>query len=413
MTEQTEKAGKNLADVQDMNRALVLRTIWESGTISRADIAKQTGLQQTTVTNIVGTLLSSEIVQETSLIKGARGRRSIGLSLSRDRYGLIAMRLTRHFILAGVYDMEGRRLYEAKVSIAPQEGASAALAIMKRTIADILSRHTGREILGIGIGTPGPFLRKDGRLAQIADFPGWENVSFKEELEPAFDLKVLQEFDAYADAMAEWWYGMDSRTQGETLLSVSMEQGIGAGLVIDGQIYHGEQGLAGSIGHISIDHNGPLCTCGNRGCLRNYCMTKAVLGKAEAALAAGEASSLGHGKPLTLDALIAAAVAGDPFAREQIVQAATYMGYGLINVIHTVNPTRIVLSAEFRAAGDLYLGAIDRVLRERLLPSVYRSVQVRFTHIQEDPVLMGMAYLLINWVLNNPSLLIEDTLRRT
>jgi predicted NBD/HSP70 family sugar kinase len=397
------KTGKNLGDLQAMNRALVLQTL-RGKMCSRSDIAKSTGLQQATITNIINDMIESGIVKETGLIKGLRGRRSIGLIINSEQYRVIGMRLTRKFVLAGLYDIAGTEYQLEKSPIDVKEGVQGAILRMHSTIQTLIERAGGREVLGIGIGLPGPFLKQDGKIAVMAEFPGWEGVSLQEDLENAFHIPVYQEHDAYASALAEWWFG-GHRQDARFLLSVSMEQGLGAGLIAEGKLYYGSQGVAGEIGHLSIDYDGLPCTCGNRGCLRNYCTTRALLALIKSQLPQHPDSLLAQSDPDALDLpqIIQAVKAGDAFAQERLRQAARYLGYGIVNTIYAYNPDLIILSEEFSAAGSFYLDAVYEAVQERVLPDLRKNLRIVFSQIKGDSVLMGTVALVIDWLFQNPS----------
>ena len=187
-------------------------------------------------------------------------------------------------------------------------------------------------------------------------------------------------------------------------LSVRMEQGLGAGVVQDGAIFSGAQGIAGNIGHMSIDYKGIPCECGSRGCLRNYCTANAVLSDISSALKEPGASSILSGtRSLTLDAVIQAANTGDVLAREALIRSARYLGYGLVNTIYAYNPDIIVLSEEFSAAGEWYLDEIRSVFTERLRPAIAKKIHLQFSSLVGDVVLTGATTLVIDRILQSPS----------
>lgn len=400
------KQGKNLTDVQEINRSLVLNTLRENPNCSRSYIAQITGLRQGTITKIVNNFIEWGIIVETNLLRNARGRRSIGLQLNSDRYRVICLRLQRTNILAGMYDISGKEYDTVYEKLNISEGVESAIAVMIRTIQQLKSKAEGTHILGIGIGLPGPYLRDEGIITVMADFPGWEGHAIKTQLEQEFGQIIFTEHDAHANGLAEWWFGRQ-RQQEHVLLSVSMEEGLGAGLILDGKVFYGEQGVAGEIGHISIDNNGIPCPCGSRGCLRNYCSDTAVVRQAMARKNDHPESVLYQAETLRLSQIIEAAIAGDEFAESLIVNAGTYLGFGLISVIYMYNPGIIVLSRQFAAAGDLFLEPVRRVLKERLPASLADRIRVTFSNITSDPVLMGMVALITDTAFMNPSSIIE------
>lgn len=397
-----DKQGKNLSDVQEINRSLVLNTLRENPNCSRSDIARSTGLRQATITKIINDFIEWGIVVETKLIKNERGRRSIGLELNSGHYRIICLRLLRTRIKVGLFDISGREYLSMEEAINISEGSEKAMETMIRVIRQLMDSASGYALLGIGVGLPGPYLRKEGILTMMADFPGWEDHDIQACLEREFGKIVHIMHDALANALAEWWFG-GQRFEETALLSISMEEGLGAGLIVDGKIYYGTQGVAGEIGHISIDYNGIPCPCGSRGCLRNYCSDTAVVKKALFERAKHPDSVLNLLEAVTLSAIIEAALKGDDFARRLIQNAGTYLGYGLVTTIYTYNPDIIILSRQFYEAGSLFLDAVRQVLDTRLLPSVSRSVRVVFSKIAKDPVLMGMVALVTDSVFMNPT----------
>ncbi len=403
MQDEPKRFGVNMLDVQEINRALTLKVLHEKGECSRTEIAKATGLRQTTITNIVNDLIGCGIVVETSLLRGERGRRSIGLRLNQSGYRIIGMRLVRHQIRAGLFDLTSTQHEYLEERISAEEGVAAAIGRMKHMIWQLMDAAGDAKILGIGIGVPGPYLRADERIAFMADFPGWESFSIKEELSRTFGLSVYIEQDFHAGALAEWWFG-GQRGDAHTLLAVRMEQGLGAGLIQDGVLYYGSQGIAGNIGHLTIDYQGLPCECGSRGCLRNYCTGKALVKEVKAALEREDTKTTLRGlQPLAVRDILEAAVSGDAFAAEAVRRCARFLGYGLISVVYAYNPDLIILSEEFAPAGGLFLKEVRAVFAERLQPAISGHIRIAFTRLPRDPVIMGTVAAIINWVMKNPS----------
>lgn len=400
------KQGKNLSDVQEINRSLVLNTLRENPNCSRSFIAQSTGLRQATITKIVNDFIDWGIVVETALLRNARGRRSIGLQLNSNLYRVICLRLQRTNILAGLYDISGREYRTVRECLDPSQGVEAAVNTMIQVIHQLKRETEDVYLLGIGVGLPGPYLKEEGVITVMADFPGWEDHAIQTRLEQEFGKIVFTEHDAHANGLAEWWFGKQRQNE-HVLLSLSMEEGLGAGLVVDGKIYYGKQGVAGEIGHISIDYNGIPCPCGSRGCLRNYCSDTAVVRQALAKRAFYPHSRLNGIENLQLSQIIDAALAGDEFAAALVRDAATHLGYGLVSVIYMYNPGLIILSQQFSAAGSMFLDAVQQVLDSRLPPAISGAVRIAFSRITKDPVLMGIVALITDSAFMNPSSIIE------
>jgi predicted NBD/HSP70 family sugar kinase len=398
----SKKLGKNLSDVQEINRALVLNCIRAAPNCSRSQIAKNTGLRQTTITKIVNDLIEAGVVLENSLLKNEKGRRSIGLTLNAARYRIIGVRLTRSHILVGLFDITGIQYRLIKKDIHIACGVDDVIKKMSAAIRKMMDYTAGEHILGIGVGLPGLFLKDDEIMVVMADFPGWEGCSIRKALESKFGGIVYTEHDAYAASLAEWWFGK-KREYSSVLLSISMEEGLGAGMVTQGKIFYGSQGIAGEIGHVSINYDGLPCACGNRGCLRNYCTEAAVLERAKADIADFPKTKLKQYGPLSFKNIIRGALEEDPFAVKLIREAGTFLGYGLMNAIYAYNPDTIVLSRQFSAAGELYLNAVRQVLKERLPPVIFTRLKVEFSNLTQDPVLMGVVSLVTDSIFMSPS----------
>ena len=269
------KQGINLEDVQDLNRALVIRLLRKLRLCSRADLAKQSGLKQSTITNIINDFIGWNLVTERGIIDGEKGRRSIGISLNADLFKVIAVRLARKYFSVGIFDLWGSGEIVLQESLEVFEGSTKAVRRIVDAVTALIASSVEDRILGIGVAIPGPFFRTEGKIALMTEFPGWERIALEDELRSAFQIPVYLEHDANAAALAEWWLGAHSRETG-TMVYVAAGQGIGAGIVIDGRLFRGTLGIAGEMGHMSIEFDGPKCECGNNGCLEHYCSTIAL-----------------------------------------------------------------------------------------------------------------------------------------
>jgi predicted NBD/HSP70 family sugar kinase len=179
-----------------------------------------------------------------------------------------------------------------------------------------------------------------------------------------------------------------------------------------GKLYYGTQGIAGEIGHISIDYNGISCDCGNRGCLRNYCTEAAVIRRAHESIGSHPESRLNGLFQIHLTEIIDLAIDGDAFSIELIQEAGTFLGIGLINTIYAYNPDRIVLSRQFSKAGNIFLDAAKHVLQTRMLPAISKNVSVTFSTIDKDPVLIGAVALVTDLIFKNPSVFMKLSRRQ-
>ena len=258
---QTQK-GISLKDVQAFNRSAILKVIHERGVCSRAEISLETGLNQATVTRAMASLIEDEIVEEVSLIKGARGRRSIGLSFDTHRYRVITVRLQRLSFSVALFDLRGNTLEMIEKALPEQQTPKQTFGEIVTTIDTYLAR-AGEDMIGIGVALPGPFLEKDERIVLMTESPDWQYFDLVRKLrENYLGISIFSNHDANAAALTVWReQGVDASA--EVMLYIAAGQGVGSGIVINGRVFKGSLGIAGEVGHTSINIDGPRCKCGN------------------------------------------------------------------------------------------------------------------------------------------------------
>jgi N-acetylglucosamine repressor len=389
------KKGKNLEDIQQMNRALIISLLRKKEVISRADLAKATGLQQATITNIIKDLLEYGLVVETGIIDGEKGRRSIGLALNVDKYRVISVRLARKYFTIGLFDFAGNQYELISEHIDILSGPRNVLDRMFQSISNIMGTGEYGKVLGIGVAIPGPFFRSEGKIGLITEFPGWENISIKEELTSKFGLPTYVEHDANVGALAEWWVGSSFMDSG-TMVYVAAGQGIGAGIINDGKLFTGALGVAGEIGHMSIFLDGPKCECNNRGCLELYCSTIALTKGIRKELDKYPHSVLDQ--DCTLSQIFEALESGDELATKVFQKTARYLGLGLVNIIYAYNPHVIIIGDELAEAGQRLVEIIRDIIKDHTLPSIYENLTIKLSSFKTDPVLIGAGSLVFDHI---------------
>ncbi len=395
-----KKRGFNLEDVQELNRALVIRLLRKLRVCSRAELAHLSGLKQATISNIIADLITWNLVTETGIIEGKKGRRSIGISLNTDLYKVIGVRLARKYYSIGLFDIFGSSEIAFSEPIGVFEEPENTLSRIREAVTKIINSASSNSIIGIGVAIPGPFFRTEGRIALMTEFPGWEDISLEDELRSSFQIPVFLEHDAKAGVLAEWWIGSHSRETG-TMIYVAAGQGIGAGIIIDGKMLRGTLGTAGEIGHMSIDYDGPKCECGNRGCLEHYCSAIAIMREVKENLVNHPESPL-HADH-SYKSVVKAIEAGDPLACEVVIKAASYLGIGLVSVINAFNPDVIIIGDDLANIGRLLLTTVQNTVKKHILPSIYKNVSIELSSLAGDPSLMGISTLVVEKVLHGNS----------
>lgn len=399
------KRGTNNEDVSMKNRSLIVQYLKRNGVSSRAEISKAIGLTQASVSKIMAVLIEYGIVKEVGFISGQKGRRSVGVSLIEDNYKVIGVKLSRRLFSVGVFDIGGN-LYDVRSeNIDEFQESQYIINRIKSAINEYLDKFD--NIVTVGIAVPGPYQRHQGKIALITEMNNWLDIELKEEFENEYSIPVIIEHDANAGALAEWWFGTQCKDIEGTIVHFLVGEGVGVGVLVNGNIFYGDQGIAGEIGHISVDVNGDRCRCGNYGCLEMYCSSIAFVKHAKAMLKNHSDSALNKYYRLTEDEIFEAARMNDKFALELVKRVGRYIGYGVVNIVNAYDPRIIIISNSMSKGGQMILDAVDEVVKERVLESLYKNLDIVISNFDADPILYGAAAVAIDYFLKRPSIFIE------
>lgn len=386
--------GINRDAQKELNLSLVIRALHSGRAETRIGLTRATGLKQATITKIVRQLQDWGLVSETTGQDAPMGRKPMGLTLNADRFLLGAARVNRSYLACAVYDIAGNALIHEQIPNLPEKGAEASLEALKALIASTLSRAPG-QVLGLGVALPGPYNAKTRRITLMSGFPGWSRVDLEAGLKDAVEVPVFLEHDANCGALSELWYGEHRRD--ENLLYVVCDRGVGAGLIANGAVYRGASGYAGEIGHASINFAGPLCECGNRGCLELYASSEALRD------AYRQSGGSGATARPDADAVLALVRAGDPAARDAYRQVTGCLAFGVVGLINALNPDCVVFADRMVEGGDLFLETVDGVLRRHLMPEIYAALKISVNRLPGDPMLLGASVVALDSLLMRPT----------
>ena len=394
--------GISLKDVQAFNRSAILKVIHERGVCSRSEISLETGLNQATITRAMTSLIEDEIVEEVSLIKGARGRRSIGLSFDTRRYRVITVRLQRLNFSVALFDLRGNTVEMIEKAIPPQQAPKQTFGQIVTTIDTYLAR-AGEDMIGIGVALPGPFLEKDERIVLMTDSPDWQYFDLVRNLRENYSgISIFSSHDAKAAALSAWReQGVDASS--EVMLYIAAGQGVGSGIVINGRVFKGSLGIAGEMGHTSVNIDGPRCKCGNYGCLELYTSRLNLIRTVRQKAKNNSETFLTEHASFT--DVVNAYRTGDALALAEVEQVARYLAQGIINCINFVNPDLIILGDEYAAFGDDFLVAVNKYVKAAILPDIYKNIRLQMAKIEGDIVLKGSFLYVLNHTLFAPSTL--------
>lgn len=376
-------------------RALDL--IRSAGPISRVELAELTGLTQATISTVVRTLIAEGLVIETGRGESTGGKPRMRLEINpASRLG-IGVHLSQENITYIVANLAGTIVGRLRVAGA---GTQSPIAVIGRMASDIdaLIESLGLErstIVGIGLATPGPIDREEGTIKRAPSLSGWTDFPVRRALATATGFACEFDNDATAAAIGEYWLGA---TEGYAIYaSVYMGTGIGAGIVMDGTIYRGISSNVGELGHVSVDLNGELCSCGNHGCVELYANPARVSRRAADAARRGELALPLTGDPTEDFALIsAAATRGDAAALALIEDSADYLASAIVSMVNLFDLELIVLAgAAFAAAGSVYVRRISETLAARALVRDTHPIAVRASVNGHDAAAIGAATLVL------------------
>ncbi|MHC4480128.1 MAG: ROK family protein [Planctomycetota bacterium] len=294
-------------------------------------------------------------------------------------------------IRAGLVSLSGEVSRRRQAATPAAQGTEAvADAIAAAVRACVSAGGGGGPVRGVGLGSPGTIDLENGVVLFSPNMPGWRDVPLRSMVERRLELPVALENDANAAALGEQWVGAGRGAPSLVLLTLGT--GIGGGIVLGGRIWHGAGGVAGEIGHMCIDPQGPRCGCGSRGCLETYASATAMVARMQRAIRDGVRTSLRDAADeLTAARIHRAAVAGDAAARENIEMSGRYLGVGVSNIMHVLNPQVVALSGGVTAAGQMLLEPLLDEVGRRTLAAASEGARICFAELPEDAGLIGAA----------------------
>ena len=400
--------GRSLPQVRRFNRSLVLQTIRAHSPISRIELTELTTLTPTTITSLVDEFIKYGLVKEIGNIKGGVGRSRTLISINSEAYYVLGIDLARISISAGIVDLAGNLLTVKRVSSDLNQHFPVTLNTLEETIHSLLdetSPQIREKIIAIGIGSPGPLSPSKGVIISPPNFTGWSNIPLKEIMEREFGLPTFIENDAKACALGERWFGCCKNTDNFVYLAVGT--GVGAGIIIDGDIYRGEGELAGEIGHTTIDINGPRCSCGNYGCLEIYTSVISLIDRIEKE--EGLKSLIRDGHIETLSSFYRSAREGNIRAVEILNDYCFWVGVGVVNIINTLSPSAVVLGREALINGsDLIIPRVEKVVTERSFFTTSQQTRILASSIGQDTGVIGAATIALQEFYKSPYEMIKN-----
>ncbi len=374
-----------------INRRIALSIIRRHQPMSRADLARRSGLQRSTVSAIIEQLIREGWVTEGASAASARGRRPRFLHLNVERAGIIAVDLRPSLTRVGLAGLDARFVMQTEwpTPSTPQEFARA----LANTVTAFRSAHPDMIYEGVGISLPGRV--DDSGMLVFAPNLHWPSVNLRRLLESTIDLPVALENAASACALAELWFGRHPDDL-KDLVAVTVSEGVGVGLLLNAQLFHGTGSLAGELGHVTLDDQGPRCSCGKRGCWEQYASNAAALARYNAAVSDTGRKSGGRPASRPVQAfgdLLRLAETGDTRAGETLDSMARYLGIGLAPIVTALAPQVVVIIGEITAAWNRIGPVIEEVVRSRSMSLI--TTRIVPTDPATQPRLRGAVTLVV------------------
>ncbi|MEA2621793.1 MAG: hypothetical protein QOH61_703 [Chloroflexota bacterium] len=380
---------------REYNERLILRTLYDYGPISRAEIARRTHLTRTTVSDVIGALFERGMVEEVGRGPSSGGKAPILLRLLGDARHVIGLDLGESQFTGALVNLRGVVRRSEQLPVQGRNGDDALELVYR--LLDRLVQDANGTLLGIGVGTPGVIDSRTGTIRWAVNLD-WQDLPLGHLLSERYGLPVNLANDSQAAALAEFAFGGDGE-RAQNLIAIKVGHGIGAGVLLGGALFRGDGFGAGEIGHIGIVDDGVACRCGRFGCLETVASARAIVSRA-AALAAETPTSVLNKVSAGLDALSLDDVrvaydAGDEAARSVVLSAGRYLGQVVASLIGMLDVRRIVLHGSVTTFGDAWLDAVRDEAQRRALTLLSSDVEIGITTITDNATVLGASAMLM------------------
>jgi glucokinase-like ROK family protein len=394
-------AAANRELIRAINRFNILNAIRTSGRMSRVEIARATGLSQASVTGITAELIGEGLLRETETGVSHGGRRPVLLALNPGGAYALGVYLSIHQIGVVIIDFEATILSSHAMTLTETHYRPEVLAdkVAQAVQACLWQANFAKEqIAGVGIGIPGLVDSQTGIVRFLPNYQ-WENVNLRDLVQQRIDHPTYIENSANTLTISEQWFGEGRGV--DNFLLITLEHGVGMGVVINGQLYRGERGIAGEFGHFTLDPQGPECRCGRRGCLEATVGNYAILRQARQAAADGLWQPTDPHR-ITIEQVLQTARAGDPALRRIYAEAGAILGVALSNLIVLFDPSKLFISGRGTAAGDLLFASMQATIPRHISTKLDNRTAVIVKDWVQADYARGAAVMVLQEIYRHP-----------
>jgi predicted NBD/HSP70 family sugar kinase len=375
------------------NEGLVLRALFDHGPISRAEVARLTGLTRTTVSQVIGEFVAEGLAREVGRGPSSGGKAPILVEVDDAARHVIGLDLGERAFTGAVVNLRGEVGRTETLAVDGLDG-EAALDVVYRLVDRLTGGGSG-SLLGIGVGTPGIVDAASGTIRWAVNLD-WQDLPLGRLLRNRYGVATHVANDSRAAALGEYLFGA-ARTP--NLIAIKVGQGIGAGVVLGGELFHGDGFGAGEIGHTTVVDDGAPCRCGRFGCLETVASSRAILAAADEAARMSPTSALGRrlrdGGSLSIADVRAALDANDSQAQAIVASAGRFLGRAVAALIGALNVNRIVVLGSVAALGEQWLSAVRDEAARRSLGMLADGTRIEIGRTDEDVVVLGASALLM------------------
>lgn len=406
------KTGKSSV-IKSINTKNILEIIRKKGPISRIEIAELTGLTPATITNITSELIDKKLIVEAESGDSSGGRKPIMLRIRCDYYRVIGIYLGSRKIRIITADLMANIKYKKEIIYEKEKISPSYIEdLLEKELTPLIKKYSNKnkKVVGIGIGIHGLVDSNKG-ISLLAPNLGWKNVDIAGNMYAKYKIPVFVDNNTRTMAMGEKWFGSGKNIS--SFFCLNIEYGVGGSLFIDDKLVAGSNFGAGEIGHTTINTNGELCSCGNRGCLETVGSVKALLKQAYNQYEENKMSKIFNGREIKTiddikpDDVFEAARLGDAFAISLIKKMGENIGIGIANVINLFNPELIILNGEIISTGEILLTPIIESVRSHSFSSSVNSTGIVLSKLGNVAYLKGAVVLATQHIFDNPDIIEE------
>lgn len=366
-------------ELADHNRSRVFNVIHRKGPINRSEIAKRLGLSIPTIMKIVADFMDEGVVHEEGKGGSTGGTRPVLYNITKDAYYCIGLDIGRSNMNTVITNLKGEIVSNRLISVRdikePEDFVNSMIEEIEVIIKN--SNIPSDKILGIGIGVPGIIDIEEGIIIYSPNF-NWKNVDIITPIGERFDCQIIIENSNRTMALGEQWFGIGKNA--EIILCVNIGQGIGGAILTGDEIYYGDRGASGEIGHMVLEKNGPICECGNYGCLQ--------------ALSSGDAIAKKMNKKEAKE-VFELAKEGDPQANKTIDDAIEYLGIGIASSINILDPELVILSGGIMRSSEFFKNKLLKSIDRHRMKYSGRNVKITKSSLEDNASALGAVVLLL------------------